>query len=318
MGDRHRQVSIVLGYIVRRVLWLIPVLFVVTVITFLMMHAAPGGPFTTLSGNRPMPPQLRALLDAKYGLDDPMWEQYARWVGGLLHGDLGPSYQYRDRTVNDIVAQGIGVTVQLGIQAFLLTIVIGIPLGTIAALRHNRMPDYAATAISMLGIATPSFILASLLILVFSVTLHWLPTGGWRGPPSWILPTVALAGFPIAQVARYTRASLLEVTHRDYVRTAQSKGIRERSIVVIHLMRNALIPVVTILGPLLAFLVTGSFVIETIFNLPGIGRFYVLSINQRDYGVLMAMVVLFAFAVAVMNLVVDALYAYIDPRIRYS
>jgi oligopeptide transport system permease protein len=170
----------------------------------------------------------------------------------------------------------------------------------------------------VLGIATPSFILAELLILVFSVQLHWFPTGGWRGPEYWILPTVALAGFPIAQTARYTRASMLEVTRRDYVRTAKSKGLREPNIVVVHMIRNALIPVVTVLGPLLAFLVTGSFIIETIFNLPGIGRFYVLGIAQRDYGLIMAMTVLYAAAVAVLNLVVDVLYAYIDPRIRYS
>jgi oligopeptide transport system permease protein len=307
-----------LGYVVRRVLWIIPVLFVVTVVTFAMMHSAPGGPFSALNGNRAMPPQLRALLMAKYGLDDPMWVQYLRWIGGLLRGDLGISYQYIDRSVNDIVAQGIGVTAQLGIMAFLLSIAVGIPLGVIGALRQNGIPDYGATFVSVLGIATPSFILAELLILVFSVQLHWFPTGGWRGPEYWILPTVALAGFPIAQIARYTRASMLEVTRRDYVRTAQSKGLREPNVVVVHMIRNALIPVVTVLGPILAILVTGSFIIETIFNLPGIGRFYVLGIQQRDYGLIMAMTVLFAAAVAVLNLVVDVLYAYIDPRIRYG
>ena len=307
-----------LGYVIRRVLWIIPVLFVVTVITFLMMHSAPGGPFSSMNGTRPMPPQIRELLDARYGLNDPVWVQYLRWVGGLLRGDLGISYRYPDRSVNDIVIQGAAVTVQLGIMAFVLSVAVGVPLGVIGALRQNAIPDYGATFVSVIGIATPSFILAELLILLFSVQLHWFPTGGWKGPEYWILPTVALAGFPIAQIARYTRASMLEVTRRDYVRTAQSKGLRETNVVVMHMMRNALIPVVTVLGPLLAFLVTGSFIIETIFNLPGIGRFFVLGIQQRDYGLIMAMTVLFAAAVAVMNLVIDILYAYIDPRIRYG
>jgi oligopeptide transport system permease protein len=305
----------VLGYIIRRVLWLIPVLFVVSVITFAMMHAAPGGPWAR---DKKLPAAVVNILNEKYGLNDPLPIQYLHWAGNLLRGDLGPSYQYIDRSVNDIVAQGIGVTVQLGLMAFGLAVVIGLPLGAIAALRQNGLPDYGATFVSVLGIATPSFVLATLLIFVFSVQLHWFPTGGWGSPNKWVLPTIALAGFPIAQIARYTRASMLEVTRRDYVRTAQSKGIRERSIVVVHMIRNAMIPVITILGPILAFLVTGSFIIETIFNLPGIGRFYVLGINQRDYGLIMAMTVLYAAVVAVLNLVVDVMYAYIDPRIRYS
>ncbi len=188
----------------------------------------------------------------------------------------------------------------------------------IAALRQNGLPDYAATLVSMVGISTPSFVLAILLVVVFSVTLRWLPTHGWLGPSTWILPTVALAGYPIAQIARYTRASMLDVTRKDYVRTAHSKGIRERAVVVSHMTRNALIPVVTILGPLLAYLVTGSFIVELIFSVPGIGRFYVTGIGERDYGLIMAMTMLYAGVIAVLNLVVDLLYAWIDPRIRYS
>jgi len=305
----------VLGYIIRRVLWIIPVLFVVSVITFGLMHSAPGGPW---SREKKLPEATVAALNAKYGLDDPIPIQYLKWVGGLLHGDLGPSYKYLDRSVNDIVADGIGTTVQLGIQAFLLSVIIGIPLGVIAALRHNGIPDYLATLVSVLGICTPSFVAAILLLVIFSVWLKWLPTFGWDSPANWILPTVALALFPIAQIARYTRASMLEVTRKDYVRTAHSKGLREGSIVVVHMIRNALIPVVTILGPILAFLITGSFIIEFVFSIPGIGRYYVTSIGQRDYGVIMAMTMIFAVAIAVMNLIVDVLYAYIDPRIRYS
>ena len=306
------------GYIVRRVLWIVPVLVAVSLITFALMHAAPGGPFDVRGGDHHLPPAIIDRLDHEYGLDKPLPQQYLTWLGNLARGDLGPSYKYADRSVNDIVADGIGTTVQLGAMAFLLAILAGIPLGVIAALRHNGWPDYLATFISVLGISTPSFVAAILLLVVFSVTLRWFPTFGWSGPNTWVLPTVALALFPIAQIARYTRASMLEVTRKDYVRTAESKGLRDRTVVVVHMIRNALIPVVTILGPILAFLITGSFIIETIFSIPGIGKYYVTSISQRDYGVIMAMTMLFATAIAVMNLVVDILYAYIDPRIRYS
>ncbi len=306
------------GYIVRRVLWIVPVLVAVSLITFALMHAAPGGPFDVRGGDHHLPPAIIDRLEHQYGLDKPLPQQYLTWLGNLARGDLGPSYKYADRSVNDIVADGIGTTVQLGAMAFLLAILAGIPLGVIAALRHNGWPDYLATFISVLGISTPSFVAAILLLVLFSVTLRWFPTFGWSGPNTWVLPTVALALFPIAQIARYTRASMLEVTRKDYVRTAESKGLRDRTVVVVHMIRNALIPVVTILGPILAFLITGSFIIETIFSIPGIGKYYVTSIGQRDYGVIMAMTMLFATAIAVMNLVVDVLYAYIDPRIRYS
>jgi ABC-type dipeptide/oligopeptide/nickel transport system permease component len=203
-------------------------------------------------------------------------------------------------------------------MAFALSVLVGIPLGILAALGHNRWPDYLSTSLSIVGIATPSFVLAILLIVVFAVNLGWFPTGGWKGPETWVLPTIALAGFPIAVIARYTRASMLEVTRKDYIRTAQSKGLQRSAVVNRHMIRNALIPVVTILGPTLAFLVTGSFIIERIFNIPGVGQFYLNSITTRDYSLLMAMTMLYAFAVAFLNVVVDVLYAYIDPRIRYS
>src|SRR5689334_8176743 len=273
-------------YFVRRLLWIIPVLFVVTAITFLLMQSVPGGPWAR---EKALPQGTVDRLNQKYGLDDPMPIQYARWVTNLMQGNLGPSYKYTDRTVNDIVADGIWTTVQLGLMAFFLAVAVGIPLGIFAALGHNRWPDYLSTSISIIGIATPSFVLAILLIVIFSITLGWFPTGGWKGLQYWVLPTVALAGFPIAVIARYTRASMLEVTRKDYIRTAQSKGIGGRAVVSRHMIRNALIPVVTILGPTLAFLVTGSFIIETIFSVPGIGRFYVSAISPRDYSLLMAM-----------------------------
>jgi len=305
----------VISYITRRVLWIIPVLFAVSVITFFLMHAVPGGPWDS---EKRLPVAVQTRLNAQYGLDKPVYEQYIQWAGGFLQGDLGPSYRFKDRTVNDIVADGIWTTVQLGIMAFLLSVVVGIPLGIFAALGHNRAPDYIATSISIVGIATPVFVIAIMLIVFFSVQLGWFPTGGWKGPQYWVLPTIALAGFPIAIIARYTRASMLEVTRKDYIRTAQSKGVRDQAVVSRHMIRNALIPVVTILGPTLAFLVTGSFIIERIFGIPGIGQFYITSISTRDYSLLMAMTMLYAFAVAFLNVVVDVLYAYIDPRIRYS
>jgi oligopeptide transport system permease protein len=305
----------VITYLARRILWIIPVLFTVSVITFTLMHAVPGGPWDR---EKRLPVAVEDRLNAKYGLDQPIYVQYVSWAGKFIQGDLGPSYRFADRTVNDIVADGIGTTFQLGVMAFLLAVIVGIPLGIFAALGHNRWPDYLSTSISIVGISTPSFVLAILLVVFFGVELKWFPTGGWKGPAYWVLPTVALAGFPIAQIARYTRASMLEVTRKDYIRTAQSKGLRERAVVIRHMVRNALIPVVTILGPILAFLVTGSFIIETIFAIPGVGRYYITAIGTRDYGLLMAMTMLYAFAVAFMNVIVDVLYAYIDPRIRYS
>jgi ABC-type dipeptide/oligopeptide/nickel transport system permease component len=305
------------GYVVRRVLWLLPVLFVVSLITFLLMHAAPGTPFQPVS-DKPLRPEVIARLNGLFGLDRPIWEQYLSWVANVLQGDFGPSYRIRGRDVQEIIGDNIWASIQLGSMAFAVSVAAGIPLGVIAALRQNRWPDYVATFVSVIGVATPSFVLAVLLILVFSVELHWFPTAGWKGPEYWVLPTIALSGFGIAQIARFTRASMLEVTRRDYVRTAHSKGLREKTVVLVHMLRNAFIPVVTIMGPLLAGLITGSFVVESVFAIPGIGRFFVDAIFQRDYGIIMAVSLIFAVAIAVMNLVVDVAYAWIDPRIRYG
>jgi oligopeptide transport system permease protein len=305
----------VISYLIRRILWIIPVLFTVSIITFILMHSVPGGPWDR---DKRLPEAVQARLNAEYGLDKPLPEQYINWATGFVQGDLGPSYRYVDRRVNDIVGDGLPTTIQLGVMAFILAVLVGIPLGIFAALGHNRWPDYVSTSVSIIGISTPSFVLAILLIVFFSVQLGFFPTGGWKGINYWVLPTIALAGFPIAVIARYTRASMLEVTRKDYIRTAQSKGLRDGAVVSRHMIRNALIPVVTILGPTLAFLVTGSFIVERIFNIPGVGQFYLTAIGTRDYSLLMAMTMLYAFAVAFLNVVVDVLYAYIDPRIRYS
>ena len=314
------------NFVIRRLLWLIPVLFVVSIVTFVLMHAVPGGPWAS---EKHVSAGAQAALNARYGLDKSIVQQYLIWLfgdlaggqagsGGILRLDFGPSYRYIGRTVNSILLDGAPKTIQLGVQAFILAVAVGIPLGIIAALNHNKWPDYVATGISMLGIATPSFVLAVLLILVFSVWLRVLPPLGWKGPDTWVLPTLALAGYQIAQISRYTRASMLEVTRKDYIRTAQSKGIVPRLVVVRHMVRNALIPVVTILGPILANLVTGSFIIEYFFGVPGIGRNFVVSIGNRDYAMIMAVTVIYAATVALLNVVVDVLYGYIDPRIRYS
>ena len=314
------------GFVLRRILWLIPVLFVVSLITFALMHAVPGGPWDR---EKPLNPGTVQRLNEIYGLNKPIWEQYLNWFVGMLLLDFGPSYQFRDRDVNDILAAGWPITVQLGLMTFIVAVGIGIPLGIFAALGHNRWPDYIATTVSMVGIATPSFVLAILLIVIFSVGLDWFPSRGWvsldkfpKDPVgaarTWVLPVIALAGYQIAQIARYTRASMLEVTRKDYVRTAHSKGVRNSAVVVRHMIRNALIPVVTILGPIFAFLVTGSFIVEQFFGIPGIGRNYIAAIFQRDYSMIMATTVIYAFAVAFLNFIVDVLYAYIDPRIRYS
>lgn len=305
------------GYILRRTLWLVPVVFAVSLITFLLMHLAPGSPFQQNSENV-LSAGLIERLDHQFGLDKPLWQQYLNWLGGIVTGDLGPSYIIRGRDVQDLFGDRIWISMQLGLMAFGLAVVLGIPLAMVAALNHNRWPDYAATFISVIGIATPSFVLATLLGMLFSNTLHWLPTGGWSSPGSWVLPTVALSTYGTAQLARFTRASMLEVMRHDYVRTARSKGIRERTIMLVHMVRNACIPVVTILGPLLAALVTGSFVVETIFGIPGLGRMFITGIFQRDYGVIMSLTVFYAVAIAVMNLVVDIVYAWVDPRIRYG
>jgi oligopeptide transport system permease protein len=303
-----------LGYVARRLLWLVPVLFVVSVITFTLMHLVPGGPW---SSEKQVAPGVEVKISLSYHLDEPVWQQYGRWVFDVARGDFGPSFKY-DRPINQLVAQGLPATIQLGLMSFAVGLAVGLPLGIVAALWHNRWPDYLATFVSVIGIATPTFVISILLVVILSAWLKVLPATGWEGPANWIMPVVALSGYQIAQIARYTRASMLDVTGKDYIRTARSKGLFERLIVTRHMLRNALIPVVTILGPVLAFLVNGSYIVEHFFGVPGIGRYYVQGIAQRDYGLIMAMTVIYAFTVALLNTVVDIFYGYIDPRIRYS
>jgi oligopeptide transport system permease protein len=302
-------------YILHRIFWLIIVLLVVSFITFALMHLVPGGPWDK---EKTLAPQVVDALNKKYGLDKPFFVQFGHYILNLLHGDLGVSYSRQDRDVTAILLTGLPKTATLGVIAFLLAIFIGIPFGMAAALKQNSIIDYLSVIFSTIFASIPGFVLGILLIIIFSVTLHWLPTGGWGSVKQVIMPSFALATLPAAFIARITRASTLEVMRQDYVRTAQAMGIKQRVILVRHILRNALIPVTTVAGPELAFLISGSFIIENLFSIPGIGRLFVNGVFARDYGLIMGSILFYAFAVAGINLIVDLLYAVIDPRIRYD
>ncbi len=310
------------GYIFRRLLWLAPVLFFAALITFLLMHLVPGGPWDTK--NRPISPQLREQLEAKYGLDEPVWRQFLTFSGNALQGDLGVSFQYQDRPVTQIIREGLEVSAVLGLMALAFALVVGVSLGVAAAVRQNSAIDYASVFLVTVAASTPSFVLGILLIVVFAVQLGWLPVFGWEKVwwlfPNWkqaILPTITLGALPAAYIARITRASVLEVLQQDYVRTARAKGLRERIVLGRHVLKNAVIPVLTVSGPIAATLVTGSFIVETVFAIPGLGKQFVSAVFQRDYGMIMGTTIFYAFVIAVANLLVDMTYAAVNPRIRY-
>ena len=304
------------AYIVRRVLALVPTLFLVYTITFFLMHATPGGPWDT--GEKPLPAEVQAQLKAAYGLDKPIWQQYGDYLGNVLHGDFGPSYAQRSRTVADIIGTALPVSLQLAAAATVIAVLVGIPLGVLGAVRHNGPLDYLSGLVSMIGISTPAYVVTSLLVLLLASKLRWLPTGGWDGifSPKAIIPALSLALYPLAVLARYTRTSMLEVLRQDYVRTARAKGIREWVVLMRHSLRNSLLPVITIAGIVLADIATGSFFVETIYQVPGIGRYFVQSISGRDYPVILGTVLLLALVVSLLNLAVDLLYPLLDPRIR--
>ncbi len=303
--------------ILRRVLWTIPVILLVILLTFVLMRQIEGNPFRT--SERAIPESIQRNLEEKYGLDDPWWVQYVRYVRNVATFDLGPSLVLRNRDVNDIVKEHFPPSLELGALAMLFALVFGIPLGLYAALRANKAGDYTAMVVANVGFAIPSFLIATLLIYFFAV--KWgdvfdVPTSGWTTWQSKVLPTIALGLGPMAYFARLTRGSVLETLQQDYVRTARAKGLRQRRIVAVHVLRNSLIPVVTAAGPILGFLITGSFVIEQIFAIPGIGRYYVTAVTARDYSVVMGLTVLLAIIVILANMVVDILYGILDPRTR--
>ncbi|MEQ8508124.1 MAG: oligopeptide ABC transporter permease OppB [Rhodospirillaceae bacterium] len=309
------------AFILRRILIAVPTLLVVITVAFFLMRLAPGGPFDQ---EAPLPPEIMANLKAAYGLDQPLWWQYTNYLGNLLQGDFGPSFKYKDFSVTELIGQGLPVSVQNGLAALILAISLGIPLGTMAALRQNSGADHAAMTLAMTGIVVPNFVVGPLLALVFGIwlkeTAFALPVAGWNNGalPNRILPVVCLALPFIAYIARITRASLIETLRTNYVRTARAKGLPFRLVVLRHAFKSAMIPVVTYLGPATVFLLTGSMVIETIFGLPGIGRYFVQGALNRDYTLVMGVTILAASMVIALNLIVDIAYAWLDPKVRYE
>ena len=304
-------------FIVRRVLWMIPSLLVVFTLTFVFVHATPGSPWD--ESEKPLPEAVKQNLAKQYHLDDPLPKQYADYLINALHGDLGPSYRSVERSVSEIVAATLPVSAQLGLASMLFALLVGIPLGTLAAVKHNTWIDYTASLITVSGLATPPFVRVSLLVVALSLGVAWLPTGGWNG--IWdvraIIPTLAIGLGPAAILARYTRSSLLEVLGQDFIRTARAKGLQEVMIVVRHAMKNALVPVLTVAGVTLSNVITGAFFVERIYGVPGIGRQFVDSVTGRDYPLLLGIVLIFAILISVVNLLTDISYGYADPRIRY-
>jgi len=303
------------SFIVRRILWTIPVILIVSSITFLLMHSVPGSPFTR---ERALPAAIQKNLEAKYHLNDPLWKQYIDYMYGFVRFDFGPSIAYRSRTVNDILAQQWPVTATLGGVAFLFAVVIGIPLGVLSAVKQNTMIDHGSMIAAMLGVSIPAIALGPFLIWIFALKLKWLPVATWGSPAHIVLPALTLSTAYLARFARITRAAMLQVVREEYILAARAKGLREIVVNLRHAFRNALIPVTTIAGPAFADIVTGSLVVEQIFAIPGIGKYYVQSIGNRDYPVIMATTLLFALVIVLMNLLVDISYAMLDPRIRYS
>jgi len=304
-------------FVIRRLIGIIPTILAVYTITFLLIHATPGGPWDS---DKPLTAEAKAALNKAYGLDKPIWQQYTDYIWKAVHGDFGPSFVQRSRDVSEIIREKFPVSIQLGILAMILAAVIGLVAGTVSAVKQNTPLDYLATFGSILGISTPSYVVASLLILVLANQLHLLPTSGWSGmfDKRAIIPAIALAFAPAAVLARYTRSSLLDVLRQDYVRTARAKGVSERLVVIRHGLRNALIPVATVMGISFANVMTGSFFIEAVCGVPGLGQAFVNSVSGRDYSVLLAGTLLYALVITVMNLVVDILYGALDPRIAYE
>jgi len=302
-------------FLLRRLLVAVPTLFLVITASFFMMHAAPGGPFDS---QRRLPPEVEKNVKAKYGLDKPLPVQFLNYVGGVLHGDLGPSLKYRDKTVVQIISENFPTSIRLGLSSLIIGVTIGITLGAIAALRQNTGVDYGVTTFAILGICVPTFVTAPLLVLVFAQMLDLFPTGGVSELKSYVLPVITLALPQIAVVSRLTRAGMIEVLHSNYIRTARAKGLSETRIVIRHALRAAVLPLVGYLGPATAGVITGSLVVERIFGMPGLGKFFVLSALQRDYTVVLGVVIVYAVLVILLNLMAELIQAMLDPRIRFS
>ncbi|OJV66635.1 MAG: peptide ABC transporter permease [Clostridiales bacterium 38-18] len=300
-------------FLVKRILTMIVTLFVIITITFIMMHAIPGGPFTR---EKALPEPVLQALNAKYHLDDPLWKQFVDYVKGVLTFNLGPSFQRAGVTVNDLIREGFPATLKIGLASVLVIIIVGIPLGILSALKQNKWQDGLVMFIATIGVTIPSFVMATGIIYIFSAKLGWLPSNGLTSWKHMIGPVIALSGFSLSFVARLTRSSMLEVLQQDYIRTARAKGLSNNKVIYKHALKNALIPVVTYLGPMIASLLTGSFVIEKVFAIPGMGKHFVESVGNRDYTVLMGITIFYALFLVIMVLLVDILYSFIDPRIK--
>jgi oligopeptide transport system permease protein len=296
-------------------LYAIVALLVVVTVTFIFMHAIPGGPFQR---EKALPEAVKKNIEARYKLDQPLYIQYIDYLSHLVKGDLGPSYKYRGLTVNDIIEERFPVSVQLGSVAILIALLLGIPAGILAALHQNSIPDYVVMFFSTIGIAMPSFVIGTLLMYFLSYKWGLLPSAMWGSPQHIIMPAIALAGMPTAFIARLTRSSMLEVLSQDYMKTAVAKGLPQRRILWVHGIKNAIIPVVTYLGPLVASVLTGSFVVENIFAVPGLGKHFVTSINNRDYTVILGVTIFYCVLLILANLLVDLIYPLLDPRIQLS
>ena len=316
MGRSHEADSPplpMLRFALQRLLSAVPTLLVLVALVFCLLRVAPGGP---LDDERALPPEVAAQVAAAYHLDEPLWQQFARYLGGVLRGDLGPSFQYPGRSVNELIAAGFPVSLQLGLAAMALALQLGGAAGALAALRKDRWPDHTVNALAAAGISIPAFVVAPLLILAFAVALGWLPAGGWDGARSAVLPVVALALPQMAFVARLMRGSMVEVLQQNYIRAARAKGLPEHWVVLRHALLPALIPVLSWLGPATAQVITGSVVVEQIFSIPGLGRHFVQGALNRDYTVVMGVVLFYGALIVLCNFLVDLLYGALDPRVR--
>jgi oligopeptide transport system permease protein len=305
----------VLRYFLTRLAGAIPTLFIIVTIAFFLIRAAPGGPFDQ---EQTLPPEIMANLQRAYGLDQPVWRQYAHYLGALAHGDFGPSFKYKDFSVTELIGQGFPVTLELGTIAMSLALLLGIPIGTFAALHQNSVADHAAMSLAVVGIAIPSFVVLPFLGLLFGIYWHWLPVAGWE-PGSLrhlVLPVAALSLPPLAVIARLVRASMLEVLNSHFIRTAVAKGLPRHTVILRHALRPALLPVASYLAPAVASIMTGSLVVESIAGLPGIGRYMVQGALNRDYTLVLGMVIIYSTVLILMGLIVDLLYAWLDPRVR--
>jgi oligopeptide transport system permease protein len=302
-------------FVLSRAITGIFVIFVVATITFFLLRTLPGGPFDT---EKKLPPQIKKNIEAKYRLNEPVWTQYTSYLNNLVHVDFGPSYKYIDRSVNEIIAETLPVSVELGLVSLMLSIVLGCAIGIVSAAKPGGTFDFISVAIATALVSVPSFVTGALLIYIFSVKLRWLPAALWGSPANIVLPALTLAAGPAAYLARLIRASMLDTSKALFIRTARAKGLSSFKIITKHILRNALIPVVTVLGPITAYLVTGSFVVEQIFAIPGTGRFFVMAVSNRDYPLVMGITIVYTVILVLANLLVDILYVVIDPRIKFD